>query len=90
MSESTSQDTAWYALPVDAVAQKLDVDPTRGLSAADAQQRLQQHGPNQLAAKKKESGWQAFLRQYRDFMQIVLVAAAMLITDRFVKISRVV
>ncbi|MCB0072109.1 MAG: cation-translocating P-type ATPase [Caldilineaceae bacterium] len=78
MSASPSQDTAWYALPVDAVAQKLDVDPARGLSAADARQRLQQHGPNQLAAKQKESGWQSFLRQYRDFMQIVLVVAAVI------------
>ena len=78
MSETASQDTAWYALPVDAVAQKLDVDPARGLSAADARQRLQQHGPNQLAAKQKESGWQSFLRQYRDFMQIVLVVAAVI------------
>ncbi|MEZ4715950.1 MAG: HAD-IC family P-type ATPase [Caldilineaceae bacterium] len=78
MSETPSQDTAWYALPVDAVAQKLDVDPAHGLSAADARQRLQQHGPNQLAAKQKESGWQSFLRQYRDFMQIVLVVAAVI------------
>jgi len=30
-----------------------------GLSAAAAQQRLQQYGPNQLAEKKKEPGWQA-------------------------------
>ena len=29
-----------------------------------------------LAAKKKESGWQAFLRQYRDVMQLVLLGAA--------------
>ncbi len=30
-----------------------------GLSAAAAQQRLQQYGPNQLAEKKKEPGWRA-------------------------------
>ena len=29
-----------------------------------------------LAARKKESGVQAFLRQYKDFMQIILLAAA--------------
>ena len=29
-----------------------------------------------LAAKKKESGWEAFLRQYRDIMQLVLLGAA--------------
>ena len=58
--------------------QQLKVDPAKGLSAAEAQQRLQQYGPNELAAKKKESGWQAFLRQYKDFMQIILLGAAVL------------
>ena len=62
----------------EAVAQQLKVNPAKGLSAADAEQRLKQYGPNVLAAKKKESGWQAFLRQYRDFMQILLVGAALL------------
>jgi Ca2+-transporting ATPase len=60
----------------EAVAGQLKVDPAKGLSAAEAQQRLQQYGRNELAAKKKESGWQAFLRQYKDFMQIILLAAA--------------
>ena len=58
--------------------QQLKVDPAKGLSAAEAQQRLQQYGPNVLAAKKKESGWQAFLRQYQDFMQWILLGAAVL------------
>ena len=31
---------------------------------------------NELAGKKKEPGWQAFLRQYKDFMQILLLGAA--------------
>ena len=62
----------------EAVAQQLKVDPAKGLSTAEAQQRLQQYGPNILTAKKKESGWQAFLRQYQDFMQILLVGAALL------------
>jgi Ca2+-transporting ATPase len=60
------------------VAQKLQVDPAKGLSAAEAQQRLQKYGPNQLAEKKKESRLQAFLRQYQDFMQIILVGAAVI------------
>ncbi len=68
----------WYSMTPEAVAQQLQVDPAKGLSTAEAQQRLQQYGPNVLAATKKESGWQAFLRQYRDFMQIILVGAALL------------
>jgi Ca2+-transporting ATPase len=46
------------------------------LSSAEAQQRLQQYGPNYLAEKKKEPGWQAFLRQYKDLMQVILLVAA--------------
>jgi magnesium-transporting ATPase (P-type) len=57
---------------------EVKVDPAKGLSAAEAQQRLQQYGPNRLGAKKKESGWQTFLRQYRDLMQIILVTAAVI------------
>jgi Ca2+-transporting ATPase len=78
MAESATEQPRWYALTTEAVAQQLKVDPAKGLSAAEAQQRLQQYGPNELAAKKKESGLQAFLRQYKDFMQIILLGAAAL------------
>ena len=47
-----------------------------GLSQAEAASRLQSNGPNKLAGGKKESGFQAFVRQYQDFMQIVLLVAA--------------
>ncbi|WP_027346785.1 cation-translocating P-type ATPase [Hamadaea tsunoensis] len=58
------------------VAAAAGVDPARGLSAAEAQSRLAKFGPNRLASGKKESALAAFLRQYRDFMQIILLAAA--------------
>jgi Ca2+-transporting ATPase len=61
---------------VEQVARDLDVDPAVGLSAAEARTRLETHGPNRLAAGKKEPGWRAFLRQYEDFMQVILLAAA--------------
>ena len=60
----------------DEVAQRLGVDPARGLTNAEAASRLETHGRNELAAGKKESGFQAFIRQYQDFMQIVLLVAA--------------
>ena len=58
------------------VASRLGVDVAVGLSQAEAASRLQSNGPNKLAGGKKESGFQAFLRQYQDFMQIVLLVAA--------------
>ena len=67
-----------------AVAKKLHVDPELGLSSAEAADRLQTGGPNRLAEAKKESGFKAFLRQYQDFMQIILLGAAVvnaLVTD---------
>ena len=78
MAASTESQTKWYSLTTDEAAKQLQVDPAKGLSAAEVQQRLSQYGPNELAAKKKESGWQAFLRQYQDFMQIILVGAAVI------------
>ena len=78
MSEAPANQLKWYGLSAEAAAKQLQVDPAKGLSAAEAQSRLQKYGPNQLAAKKKESGVQAFLRQYKDFMQIILLAAAVI------------
>ena len=75
---SEANPTKWYALTAEDAAKQLQVDPAKGLSAAEAQQRLQKYGPNELAARKKESGLQAFLRQYKDFMQIILLGAAVL------------
>jgi Ca2+-transporting ATPase len=66
----------WYGREASAVAEALGVDPARGLTSAEARDRLATHGPNRLASAKKESPIAAFLRQYRDFMQIVLIVAA--------------
>src|SRR5512141_808674 len=70
-------EAAWYALAPAEVAAELRVDPARGLSTAEAKQRLQQYGPNALAAAKQEPVWQRFFKHYRDYMQIVLVVAAL-------------
>jgi Ca2+-transporting ATPase len=68
----------WYRLSVQQAAGNLGVDVQNGLSTTEAQLRLQKYGPNVLAGKKKESGLHAFVRQYRDFMQLILVVAALL------------
>src|SRR6478609_484360 len=66
----------WYALTPDEVAQKLGVDPEPGLPAAKAAERLKADGPNALPAEKPPPGWRAFLAQYKSYMQIILVGAA--------------
>ncbi len=76
MADTSNNQPKWYTLSAEAVAKDLQVDPARGLTSTEAQQRLQKYGPNQLAGKMKEPGWQAFLRQYKDFMQILLLVTA--------------
>ena len=66
----------WHAADAAAVARQLGVEPEQGLSATEAGSRLQSQGPNRLTGAKKESGLQAFLRQYRDVMQLILLGAA--------------
>ena len=69
---------AWHEVDAADVAKRLGVILPRGLSAGEAAHRLQTYGRNELAAKKKESPVQAFLRQYQDFMQVVLLGAAVI------------
>src|SRR4029453_8074236 len=65
--------TAWYGLAADKACRRLDVDPAVGLSSAQVAERRARYGPNKLAEEAKEPGWKAFLRQYNDLMQLVLV-----------------
>ena len=67
---------AWWALPVDEVTQRLGVDLARGLTRLEAERRLAADGPNAIAEEEPEPIWKQFLKHYRDYMQIVLVVAA--------------
>jgi Ca2+-transporting ATPase len=68
--------TRWYQLSPDEVADRLGVDPAVGLTDAEVQRRRERFGLNVLAAKERESALRAFLRQYEDLMQVILVVAA--------------
>ncbi|MEA2079775.1 MAG: HAD-IC family P-type ATPase, partial [Pseudomonadota bacterium] len=76
MSEATGNQPKWYTLTSEAVSKELQVDPAQGLSEAEAAKRLGQYGPNSLTETKEEPTWRAFLRQYKDYMRIVLLVAA--------------
>jgi P-type Ca2+ transporter type 2C len=75
-TESDADDVAWYGLTADAVSDRLGVDPRSGLDEAEVERRRAGFGPNKLAEGEKEPAWRAFLRQYRDLMQLVLLGAA--------------
>ena len=69
-------DRAWYACSPAEVAADLRVDPATGLTAARAAELLTAGGPNALPGEKPKPGWRRFLDEYRSYMQIILVAAA--------------
>lgn len=50
----------------------------RGLNSAEARLRLEQYGRNELVEKKKKGILMMFLDQFKDFMIIVLLAAALI------------
>ena len=69
---------AWHALsPTDAL-ERQTVTPEGGLSVAEVDVRRARYGPNRFADAPTEPRLQAFLRQYKDPMQIVLLAAGIL------------
>jgi Ca2+-transporting ATPase len=65
----------WHTLDAWEALQSQGVDAASGLTAADVEARRNRYGSNRLAAGKAEPRWRAFLRQYRDPMQIVLLVA---------------
>jgi P-type Ca2+ transporter type 2C len=74
-TRQTARDS-WHGSTADEVSVKLGVDPASGLDSGEVEKRRAQYGPNKLAEPPKEPGWHAFLRQYRDLMQYVLLGAA--------------
>jgi Ca2+-transporting ATPase len=66
----------WYARSPAGVTAALDVDPAVGLTAARAAELLTANGPNALPEEKPKPGWRRFLEEYRSYMQIILVVAA--------------
>ncbi|MEG1478788.1 MAG: HAD-IC family P-type ATPase, partial [Clostridiales bacterium] len=68
----------WYAMDAKEVANALNVDREIGLSNKEAATRLQANGKNKLIAKKKDNIIFVFLRQFCDFMVMVLLGAAII------------
>jgi len=67
----------WYNQTAEDILKQLGSSP-EGLSQSAAQQKFVEYGPNGLQAKKKKPAWLLFLMQFKDFMILVLVAAAVI------------
>src|SRR5215213_2671200 len=74
--QAATETTVWHGLTAQEASAQLQVEPRTGLDPAEVERRRAEVGPNKLAEAKTEPGWRAFLRQYRDLMQLVLLGAA--------------
>ncbi len=66
----------WHSNPATAVLAELNTDPAMGLSSPVAEKRIKEYGENRLQEKKPLSFFQRFLRQMKDTMVLILLAAA--------------
>ena len=67
---------AWYQLDAQAVLQELKTNEASGLSPTDAQQRLEQYGPNELTERPPKSPWLMLWEQFTATAVVVLIVAA--------------
>ncbi len=75
-TEATSAPDRPYLSSADDVATALGSSADDGLTAAEARQRLAQHGPNHIDGEKPPSAVAIALAQLRDPMNLMLVAVA--------------
>jgi Ca2+-transporting ATPase len=66
----------WFARSPQEVMAALDVDPEVGLTSTRTTDLLAANGRNALPEEQSKPGWLRFLDQYRSYMQIILVGAA--------------
>ncbi|MGP6139328.1 MULTISPECIES: cation-translocating P-type ATPase [unclassified Jeotgalibaca] len=86
---------AFYAQDIQTVLSKLD-SSAAGLTSAEAKKRVEEYGPNALEEGEQKSLLAKFMDQFKDFMIVVLLAAALIsgvlgeISDAFIILMVVV
>ena len=68
----------WETLRKEEVIRKLETDCKHGISEAEVQKRQQKYGKNKLKDKPKESLIVRLIKQFNDFMIIILILASII------------
>lgn len=68
----------WYSLDATEVLQQLNVNENSGLSFAEAEARLIQHGKNELRERPPKSPWVMLWEQFTATTVLVLIVAAVI------------
>jgi P-type Ca2+ transporter type 2C len=67
----------WHNLDINKVFALTGSSPS-GLSSQVVEQRVAEYGLNELVEKKKKPAWLLFLKQFNDFMILLLIVAAII------------
>ncbi|HID88185.1 MAG TPA: cation-translocating P-type ATPase [Anaerolineales bacterium] len=72
------QHEAWHTLSIEEAVTLLGTDLQRGLNTEEAQRRLTEVGPNELAERPRPGFWQILLNQFNSFLVWILIGAALI------------
>jgi len=75
-SPNSTQRPSWHTLPIQEILDFFKASQI-GLTSAEAHKRLLEYGPNVLSAGKKRTALGLFLAQFKDFMILLLLFAAL-------------
>ena len=75
---TTGNGTTWHSRPIDHVVSELETRLEHGLSPAEAQTRLDQHGPNELKERPRAPWWKSVIDQLNNFVVILLIVASVI------------
>jgi len=67
----------WHSLSINAVLETINTR-IEGLNSEEARNRLEKFGPNEIKQAKKKTPFEMLLDQFKDFMILILIAAAII------------
>lgn len=74
----TTPPPLWHATSPQAALDHLQSQLKHGLDGSDAERRRADYGPNQLAERAPRPAWLKFVDQFRSFLVVILLGAAVL------------
>ena len=68
----------WHTNEIEEIEKNFRTNKIYGLKTEEAKKRLEHFGENKLANKKKENIFIKFIKQFNDFMIIILIIASII------------